>query len=85
MEVGKMDRGKNAGGGGNNLSILEQMSEKHLAGGKAWGKTGTRARAPHCSECDGKGGFWYGNGSEFSEDGVRGYRCLSCGAIKPEK
>ena len=49
-----------------------------------WGKTGVRLDNGHCSECD-CAGFSYNNGNEFSVDGVRGYRCLECGAIKPER
>lgn len=36
-----------------------------------------------CGRCGG-GAFAYNNGGEFSEDGVRGYRCYGCGNIKPE-
>jgi hypothetical protein len=51
-----------------------------------WGKTGGRTADGSCSVC-GNLGFSYNNGFEFSEDGVRGYRCMDphCGAIKPEE
>jgi len=48
-----------------------------------WGKTGKRLDSGRCSEC-GYSNFTYSNGHEISEDGVRGYRCVGCGAIKPE-
>lgn len=51
---------------------------------KGWGKTGKRIESKRCSECDGNV-FVYRNGIEFSEDGVRGYRCIVCGTIKPEE
>jgi len=47
------------------------------------GKTGTRRADKRCSEC-GASGFVYSNGAEISVEGVRGYRCMSCGTIKPE-
>ena len=47
------------------------------------GKTGELRPDKRCSECGGSG-FSYRNGSEYSEDGVRGYRCMQCGTIKPE-
>jgi len=37
-----------------------------------------------CGRC-GCGGFVYSNGFETSKDGIRGYRCLGCGSIKPER
>lgn len=54
-----------------------------FAGG-AWGDTGTRTADGGCSACGCKG-FAYGNGLHVSRDGVRGYRCLECGTIKPEQ
>ena len=51
---------------------------------KRWGKTGARLESGRCSEC-GASGFTYSNGLEVSADGVRGYRCLECGTIKPER
>jgi len=53
-----------------------------LAGG-AWGATGKRMTDGSCSVC-GCRGFSYQNGRHVSSDGVRGYRCLECGTIKPE-
>lgn len=51
-----------------------------------WGKTGVRQKNGRCSEC-GFSGFDYSNGSHYSEDGIRGYRCMNpeCGTIKPER
>lgn len=48
------------------------------------GATGKRLRNGRCSCCGGSG-FVYSNGTEFSRQGVRGYRCLGCNTIKPEK
>lgn len=48
-----------------------------------WGETGSRREDRRCSKCGGSG-FEYSNGFEISRDGVRGYRCLECGTIKPE-
>lgn len=36
-----------------------------------------------CGKC-GHANFIYNNGHEFSASGVRGYRCVNCGSIKPE-
>jgi len=36
-----------------------------------------------CGTC-GASGFTYNNGHEHASDGRRGYRCMSCGDIKPE-
>lgn len=47
------------------------------------GKLGTRRTDGRCSEC-GASGFAYNNGHEVSICGVRGYRCMTCGTIKPE-
>ena len=47
------------------------------------GKTGARRPDGRCSECVASG-FCYSNGFEWSRDGVRGYRCMTCGTIKPE-
>lgn len=47
------------------------------------GATGTRRPDGRCSSC-GASGFAYSNGQECSADGVRGYRCMTCGTIKPE-
>lgn len=48
------------------------------------GKTSVRTEDGRCAEC-GWSNFEYSNGYEFSRDGVRGYRCMNCGAIKPER
>ncbi len=48
------------------------------------GKTGTRLSSGRCSHCNGSN-FKYSNGREFSVDGVRGYRCVLCGTVKPER
>ena len=45
------------------------------------GKTGVRLPDGHCSSC-GAAGFSYRG--DYSSDGVRGYRCMTCGTIKPE-
>lgn len=45
-----------------------------------FGKTGIRTSTGRCSEC-GASGFSYAG---YSKDGVRGYRCMTCGTIKPE-
>ena len=37
-----------------------------------------------CGVCGGSG-FVYSNGFEFSKCGMRGYRCLQCGSVKPER
>lgn len=37
-----------------------------------------------CGACGGSG-FVYSNGHEVSACGVRGYRCMQCGAVKPER
>lgn len=47
------------------------------------GKTGTRTATGRCSEC-GWSNFLYNNGTEYSQDGVRGYRCVNCNTVKPE-
>lgn len=47
------------------------------------GATGTRLESGRCS-CCGSSGFSYRNGTEWSAEGIRGYRCMSCGTIKPE-
>ena len=39
--------------------------------------------AGRCGHC-GASGFSYRNGAEHSADGVRGYRCNTCGNIKAE-
>jgi hypothetical protein len=49
-----------------------------------WGHTGERCGDGCCSEC-GSAGFEYNNGHEWSIDGIRGYRCMSCGVLKPER
>jgi len=49
-----------------------------------YGKTGIRRDDGRCSNC-GASNFSYNNGHEISEDGVRGYRCVTCGTIKPER
>ena len=56
---------------------------KHKIKNLGHGKTGTRRADKRCSDC-GASGFTYNNGHEFSIDGVRGYRCMTCGTIKPE-
>jgi hypothetical protein len=48
------------------------------------GPTGTRRPDGKCSGC-GASGFTYSNGNEISAAGVRGYRCMTCGTIKPER
>jgi hypothetical protein len=48
------------------------------------GETGDVREDKRCSGCGGAA-FTYRNGHEFSREGVRGYRCMSCGTIKPEE
>jgi hypothetical protein len=57
---------------------------KLINGYEGFGPTGTRIENGHCSFCD-FASFEYRNGTEWSADGVRGYRCNGCGTIKPEK
>jgi len=45
--------------------------------------TGRRTPDGTCSDCGGAG-FSYDNGAHVSVDGVRGYRCMTCGSIKGE-
>lgn len=59
------------------------MSRAKTKHPKGYGKTGTRTHTGHCSEC-GYANFDYNNGSEYSENDVRGYRCVKCKTIKPE-
>lgn len=45
---------------------------------------GARTESGRCSKC-GASGFEYSNGNEISVCGVRGYRCMTCHTIKPER
>ena len=55
-----------------------------FVGAHHWGDTVAPKANGCCGRC-GWGNFRYINGLEFSRDGVRGYRCLGCGAVKPER
>jgi hypothetical protein len=48
------------------------------------GETGSLREDKRCSYCGGAG-FTYRNGNEFSRDGVRGFRCMRCRTVKPER
>src|ERR1019366_5593541 len=48
------------------------------------GKTGRRRADGRCSDC-GASNFRYHQSGERSEDGVRGYPCVLCGTVKPER
>ncbi|MCK9377699.1 MAG: hypothetical protein M0P73_16325 [Syntrophobacterales bacterium] len=56
-----------------------EVRVRHLAGNTVAAKANL-----HCGHCDGAG-FSYQNGAHTSLQGVRGYRCMCCGAIKPER
>jgi len=61
----------------------ETASIPHAATGLGRGKAAAPDPEGRCGEC-GFAHFAYNNGHEFSADGVRGYRCVNCGSIKPE-
>ena len=52
---------------------------------KFWkGKLVEPTETRHCGNCGG-GSFSYNSGMEWSECGMRGYRCNNCGCVKPER
>ena len=53
-----------------------------FVGSHPWGDT-VAPNDKKCGRC-GFANFRYSNGHEYSSDGIRGYRCLGCGAIKPD-
>lgn len=49
-----------------------------------WGDVVAPTSEHRCGRC-GASGFDYANGRHTSSNGTRGYRCNTCGAIKPER
>lgn len=66
------------------LLIPDISDTKPLPNGeRSWGKTGLNLETGLCSGC-GSAAFWDNSGHEWSRDGVRGYRCMECGTVKPQ-
>ena len=55
-----------------------------IVGSHRWGDVVRARYGGNCGRCGG-GNFRYSNGQEFGRNGTRGYMCVPCGAIKPER